>query len=186
MFLGLTMGCARCHDHKYDPITQTEFYQFLAFFNSTSDKGVYTEQRGNVPPLAAVPSPSQEKELARLDAGLARAVAARQAAESTLPARQRRWEIGLQAGPSPSNRVTGPCAARSTAACTFRVRPERRSRDGSRGRARRPGLTARTARPSGWTGKTARISRSSGASTWTGPIAARTAHGSGLVATVRA
>ena len=65
MFLGLTLGCARCHDHKYDPISQTEFYQFLAFFNSTSDKGVYTEQRGNVPPLTAVPSPSQEKELGR-------------------------------------------------------------------------------------------------------------------------
>jgi len=81
VFLGLTMGCARCHDHKYDPITQTEFYQFLAFFNSTSDKGVYTEQRGNVSPLAAVPSPSQEKKLARLDAEIARAVAARQAAE---------------------------------------------------------------------------------------------------------
>src|SRR5271166_2407541 len=97
VFLGLTLGCARCHDHKYDPITQTEFYQFLAFFNSTGDKGVYTEQRGNVPPLAAVPSPSQEAELTRLDAGIARAVAARQAAETTLPARRKRWESDLQA-----------------------------------------------------------------------------------------
>ncbi len=45
------MGCARCHDHKFDPISQAEFYQFLGFFNSVNEQGVYTETRGNVPPL---------------------------------------------------------------------------------------------------------------------------------------
>ena len=50
VFLGLTMGCARCHDHKFDPISQAEFYQFFGFFNSVNEKGVYTETRGNVPP----------------------------------------------------------------------------------------------------------------------------------------
>ena len=38
--LGLTLGCAQCHDHKFDPITQREYYQMFAFFNSLSDKGL--------------------------------------------------------------------------------------------------------------------------------------------------
>ena len=37
VLLGMTMSCARCHTHKYDPITHTEYYQLLAFFNSTSE-----------------------------------------------------------------------------------------------------------------------------------------------------
>ncbi|MEZ5941635.1 MAG: PSD1 and planctomycete cytochrome C domain-containing protein [Planctomycetaceae bacterium] len=37
VFLGLSLTCARCHSHKYDPIPQTEYYQLLAFFNSTSE-----------------------------------------------------------------------------------------------------------------------------------------------------
>ena len=38
--LGLTLGCAQCHDHKFDPITQKDYYQVFAFFNSLSDKGL--------------------------------------------------------------------------------------------------------------------------------------------------
>ena len=40
VFLGMTVGCARCHDHKYDPLTQKEYYQLFAFFNSTADKAL--------------------------------------------------------------------------------------------------------------------------------------------------
>ena len=39
-FMGLTMGCARCHTHKFDPISHKEFYQFFAFFNSVPEQGL--------------------------------------------------------------------------------------------------------------------------------------------------
>lgn len=70
-FLGLTLGCARCHDHKYDPITQKEFYQFYGFFNSIDEQGVYTETRGNVPPLIALPTSEDQERLTDFDQRIA-------------------------------------------------------------------------------------------------------------------
>jgi mono/diheme cytochrome c family protein len=67
VFLGLTMGCARCHDHKFDPVSQGEFYQFVGFFNSVNEQGVYTETRGNVPPLVMLPTPQETKRVKDLE-----------------------------------------------------------------------------------------------------------------------
>jgi hypothetical protein len=71
VMLGLTVGCARCHDHKFDPISQREFYQLFGFFDNINEKGVYTEQRGNVPPLVKVTTPEQAQKFAELDAKIA-------------------------------------------------------------------------------------------------------------------
>ena len=56
--LGITLGCARCHNHKYDPLTQKDFYSFAAFFNSVPEKGLdgYT---GNAVPFLQMPNPEQ-------------------------------------------------------------------------------------------------------------------------------
>jgi hypothetical protein len=51
-FLGLTLGCARCHDHKYDPISQKDFYSMSAFFNNIDESGLYSHF------TRATPSPS--------------------------------------------------------------------------------------------------------------------------------
>ncbi|TWU67712.1 Planctomycete cytochrome C [Crateriforma conspicua] len=54
VFLGLTVGCARCHDHKYDPISQQDYYQLFAYFNNVAETGV-GPNNGNSPPFVPVP-----------------------------------------------------------------------------------------------------------------------------------
>ena len=71
VWLGLTVGCTQCHDHKYDPITQKEFYQFYAFFNNLPEKGL-DGAKGNADPLMKAPSIAQEADLAGLDLEIAR------------------------------------------------------------------------------------------------------------------
>jgi hypothetical protein len=72
-WLGLTAGCAQCHDHKYDPISQREYYQLYAFFNNVSEeesKLFGTELDGNSVPRIKAPLPEQQAELDRIDAAL--------------------------------------------------------------------------------------------------------------------
>jgi len=64
VWLGLTVGCARCHDHKFDPITQKEYFQLFAFFNNIDEKGV--DGVGPSPtPQMTVSVPGLDAELAR-------------------------------------------------------------------------------------------------------------------------
>ncbi len=62
VFLGTTLGCAKCHDHKYDPIRQKDFYRFGAFFNTIPEKGL-DGTKGNAEPF--LPLPSDEQKLLR-------------------------------------------------------------------------------------------------------------------------
>jgi hypothetical protein len=57
-WLGVTLGCARCHDHKYDPFTQKDFYSFGAFFNSIPEEGL-DGYKGNAKPFLQLPSKQQ-------------------------------------------------------------------------------------------------------------------------------
>lgn len=60
VWMGLTASCAQCHTHKYDPITQREYYRLYAFFNQTQDA-----DRDNEHPTLRITTPEQEKELAQ-------------------------------------------------------------------------------------------------------------------------
>jgi hypothetical protein len=62
VFMGLTMKCAQCHDHKYDPIAMRDYYRFFAFFNTTDEPGQGPTSGGNAAPFLEVESPFVGKE----------------------------------------------------------------------------------------------------------------------------
>ena len=64
--LGLTMECASCHDHKFDPISQKEYYQLSAFFNNQREIGMVAEGGGSSGPVLLLPEPEQEKAIAKV------------------------------------------------------------------------------------------------------------------------
>ncbi len=76
VWLGLTMECSQCHEHKYDPISQEDYYRFYDYFNQAADPGMQT-RKGNQAPVVDVPDyerlaklPGFEKELAGIQAQL--------------------------------------------------------------------------------------------------------------------
>jgi hypothetical protein len=94
VWLGLTMNCCRCHDHKYDPLTQKDYFQFASFFNNVDEKGVDTGLNGgrNSLPLAYKATPAQQIELDRINGLLAKAEAAQAAAkDDDLDAKAKAW-----------------------------------------------------------------------------------------------
>jgi hypothetical protein len=60
VFLGLTLGCARCHDHKYDPISQREFYQLFAFYNNTDEIASEAERYDFNRPFLELATPEEK------------------------------------------------------------------------------------------------------------------------------
>ncbi len=95
VFMGLTLGCARCHNHKYDPLLQKDFYQMFAFFNSLPELGRGMKY-GNTPPLAPAPTPAQQQQIAALESKLNAARATLAAQESTIRAAQKTWSQNLK------------------------------------------------------------------------------------------
>ena len=72
-WLGITLGCAECHDHKFDPLTQRDFYRFEAFFADIQERGLYSGAHadGNWGPFVKVATAAQETELANFDQQIA-------------------------------------------------------------------------------------------------------------------
>ncbi|HEV3263031.1 MAG TPA: DUF1549 domain-containing protein, partial [Gemmataceae bacterium] len=95
VWLGLTMGCARCHDHKFDPIAQRDFYRVFAYFNNVPENGRAVKY-GNSPPLMQAPTPDQQQRLKELEAMQAAAESAWERLGPEVAAAQAEWEKSLQ------------------------------------------------------------------------------------------
>lgn len=92
VWMGLTMGCAKCHTHKYDPISQAEYYGFYALFNQTEDADLYTDT-----PVMELLSPKEQDERKRLQANIetiSKALTTMEdAADKAAEAEERKWRV---------------------------------------------------------------------------------------------
>src|SRR5260370_2149217 len=98
VWLGLTIGCARCHDHKFDPMTQKEFYQTFAYFNNVPENGKAVKY-GNSPPMIKAPTPRQQEQLAELEHRLTAAQSHFARLGPELAALQLKWEQSQKPAP---------------------------------------------------------------------------------------
>jgi len=98
VWLGSTVGCAECHDHKFDPYATRDFYRLSAFFADIEEVGVFTRfQDGVVPPQMRVMSPEQEAELAALADEVERLRLELDRDDPALALEQATWEEGARA-----------------------------------------------------------------------------------------
>ncbi len=102
VWLGSTLGCAECHDHKYDPFKQKEYYQFYDFFNRLPERGLVADAGpglghwGKPAPYIRLPSPEQSADLARLRSEIeyveSKRVALLETTNFALDAAQKEWQ----------------------------------------------------------------------------------------------
>lgn len=99
-WLGLTLNCCRCHDHKYDPFSQKDFYSFFAFFNNITESGTIqgssNRSGGNSDPVISVPDAEEEKQLALLRKKIETAQSKVTETQLQLPNLVASWEADME------------------------------------------------------------------------------------------
>ncbi len=91
VWMGLTLTCCRCHDHKYDPFSQKEYYQLSAYFNSIDETGA-NDAGGLANPVLSFAQPEQQKRIDELRAMETAANQARDELDKKVRAAQPKWE----------------------------------------------------------------------------------------------
>src|SRR5262249_17068414 len=94
VWLGLTAGCARCHDHKFDPVAQKEFYQLFAYFNNIAERGKALKF-GNSPPYIKTPTREEQEWISDLNRRVHQAEERLARLAPEIDSAQRAWEATL-------------------------------------------------------------------------------------------
>jgi hypothetical protein len=134
-WMALTLNCCRCHDHKYDPVSQKEFYQLFSYFNSSDETGVLgefggsgeTRKGGNTPPVLFLPTEEETRRLASLNAEAKSVETQLGAARKALPEGIAAWEKEFTPKLSDTTSVwTAPrvLEARSLGGATLNAQPD--------------------------------------------------------------
>lgn len=119
VWLGLTIGCAQCHSHKYDPISQTEFYEFSAFFNSIAEAALDGNQPAP-PPAIKVPSKEQSAQLDAFHAKIKELKEKLDGPNEELDQAQAKWEESWVAKLKTDFQVVSPVEVKSAGGATFK------------------------------------------------------------------
>lgn len=90
VWMGVTMGCARCHDHKYDPFTTKEYYQLISYFNNIPESG-RARKFGNSEPWIFSPTQDQSAKLSGMDAEIENLVNVLSSQEPSIAKAQAEW-----------------------------------------------------------------------------------------------
>jgi hypothetical protein len=127
VWLGTTLACAQCHDHKFDPFSQKDYYRMLAFFDNSEyraqGQGPRVMDAWIVEPELELPAPEQAARKKTLDAEIARVQARLEATTPALTTAQARWERE-RAAPPPRWSTLRPGKASSTAGADLDVAPD--------------------------------------------------------------
>ena len=106
VWMGLTLGCARCHDHKYDPLFQKDFYRMFAYFNRIPNEKGFSYNYDNEEPYIKAPLPEQAKKLSEFDANISAAQSKYNSLQPEIDKLQKSWERSLVDSHGPDWSVT--------------------------------------------------------------------------------
>jgi hypothetical protein len=120
VFLGLTTGCAVCHDHKFDPLTMRDYYSLSAFFNSLDGRAM-DDNIKNPAPVISVPTADQEQRLQEFDVSLAEIRQQMRGPIESVDAAQAAWERELIQPGEPKIQTLIPVDVSSAAGVEMKV-----------------------------------------------------------------
>lgn len=123
IFLGLTAGCAVCHDHKFDPISSEDYYSLFAFFNSLDGRAMDANVK-NPAPVILVPTAEQKQQLNEFEQALAELKESMASPIETVDAAQKSWEQALVQGTEPRVESLTPTTVESEAGMEMRIRDD--------------------------------------------------------------